>query len=156
MVAGEGGQIARIEAFVDDHARVLSQAPVKLAMPDIDRDNFARAMLKQAVGETAGGSAEIEAAPAGDIELKAGQRALEFMAAPADVTVAAAYFNYGRGGTKLACLIPPLTFHPHFPSQNQSLGLFARFGEAPLDQFDVKTAGFHLDRRVRVYEKKSG
>jgi len=70
------------------------------------------------------------------------------MPTPAHITIPAPHFNCSRGGTKLACLIPPLTFHPYLPSQNQSLGLFARFGEAALDQFDIQSADqgarFHL------------
>jgi hypothetical protein len=36
-----------------------------------------------------------------------------------------------------------LTFHPDLPSQDQSLGLLARLGQAALDQFDIQAAGFH-------------
>ena len=64
----------------------------------------------------------------------------------ADVAVAPANLNCRRGGTKLACLIPPLTFHPYLPSQNQPLRLLPRFHQAALDQFDIQAPVFHPSR----------
>jgi hypothetical protein len=37
-----------------------------------------------------------------------------------------------------------LTFHPDLPSQDQSLGLLARFREAAFDQFDIQAPGLHV------------
>jgi hypothetical protein len=42
-----------------------------------------------------------------------------------------------------------LTIHPDLPSQDQSLGLLARFGQAALDQFDIQAAGFHVANTLR-------
>ena len=44
---------AGIGLFHNHHARVLAQFPGELALPDIDREDFGRSMLQQAIGETA-------------------------------------------------------------------------------------------------------
>jgi len=116
---------------------------MELSVAHIHGDHFTCAVLQQAIGEAAGRCADIEAAPAGHVERESGQRALEFMAAAAHVTVPAADLDYGGRGTRLACLIPPLTIHPHLPSQDQPLGLFARFRQAARDYFQIETAGLH-------------
>ena len=41
-------------------ARIIAQLPGKLSLADIDGVNFRRAMLQQAIGESAGGRASVE------------------------------------------------------------------------------------------------
>ena len=94
--AGENGcgicpafKMARVGFFHDDDALVLPQFPGELALADIHGKNFCRAVLQQAIGEAAGGRAEIKRDQAGDIELKMVQRVFEFVAAAADEFFAA-------------------------------------------------------------------
>ena len=61
------GQVARVHALEDGHARVVAQPRMQLAVADVERDHVRRAVLEQAVGEAAGGRADVEAAqPVGD------------------------------------------------------------------------------------------
>src|SRR3989442_7504611 len=55
-----GGEVARIEAFDDDHTRIVSQRPVELAVADVERDHARRAALEQGVGEPSGRSPDVE------------------------------------------------------------------------------------------------
>jgi hypothetical protein len=99
-------------------------------------------VLQQAVGEAAGRRAQVQATQAGHVEGKPGQRALQLVAAAADVAVVAAHFHLQPGGTKLARLVPPLTIHPYLSGQDETLGLLARFGETARDHFDVQAICF--------------
>ena len=54
-------QLARVDAFVQHHARIGAQLPVELPGPDIHRVHAGRARLQQRVREAAGGGADIEA-----------------------------------------------------------------------------------------------
>src|SRR3954471_149117 len=55
-----GGERASVRFFQDEHARVLTQLPRKLAVTHIDGIDFCGAMLQQAIGESARGRAEVQ------------------------------------------------------------------------------------------------
>ena len=55
-----GRERAGVDALDHGHARVLAQAPVELAVGDVERDHVRRAALQQAVGEAAGGRADVQ------------------------------------------------------------------------------------------------
>ena len=54
-------QLAGVDAFVHHDARIGAQLPVELAGADIHGVHARRARLQQAVGEAAGGGADIQA-----------------------------------------------------------------------------------------------
>ena len=56
----------RVDPLEHGHARVLAQPPVELAVGDVDGHDVRRPALEQAVGEAAGGGADVQAAPPGD------------------------------------------------------------------------------------------
>ena len=56
-----GLEIARIDAFVHHHARIVAQLPVELARGRRRSPTPRRAALQQAIGESAGGRADIQA-----------------------------------------------------------------------------------------------
>ena len=80
-----GLQRARVEALDHGHARVLAQAPVELAVGDVDRGDALGAALQQAVGEAAGRGADVEAVAPGDVDAERLERVLELDAAARDV-----------------------------------------------------------------------
>ena len=53
-------QVTRVGSLQHDHARVVPQPRVKLAVADIDRIDLPRAAFAQHMGESAGGRADIE------------------------------------------------------------------------------------------------
>ena len=95
---------ARVDAFVQHHARVGAQFPIELAGADIDGVNARGAGLQQGVGEAAGGGADIEADLAGDVDGEVAQRAGQFEAAAADVRRAREHLEAASSGDGLAGL----------------------------------------------------
>lgn len=83
----EFGKVAGVGAFEEGDARVVAEALVELGAADIDGEDRSGAALEEAIGEAAGGGAEVEAAKAGDIDFERGERGFEFVAAAADVAL---------------------------------------------------------------------
>ena len=79
------GQVARVHALEDGHARVVAQPRMKLAVADVERDHVRRAVLEQAVGEAAGGRADVEAAQPVRGHAEGFERVLELLTAAGDV-----------------------------------------------------------------------
>ena len=63
-----GRQRAGVQALDHGHARVLAQARVDLAVGDVDGGDPRGAALEQAVGEAAGGGADVDAVVAGEVD----------------------------------------------------------------------------------------
>ena len=80
-----GRQRAGVGALDHRHALVLAQAVVELAVGDVERDDVLGAALEQAVGEAAGGGADVQRAAAGDVEPERVERVGELDAAARDV-----------------------------------------------------------------------
>ena len=78
---GKLGQVARIDALEDRHARVVAETRMKLAVADVERDHMRRAVLEQAVGEAARGRADVEAAQAVGGNVEGFERVLELRTA---------------------------------------------------------------------------
>ena len=55
------GEVERVGAFDEDDARVVAEFPGKLAVGGVDGVDLGGAVLEQAVGEAAGGGAEVGA-----------------------------------------------------------------------------------------------
>ena len=78
-------QIARVHAFVHDHARIVAQFPVELAGADVDGVHARGAALQQAIGEAAGRGADVEADFARHVDAEMIERRFQLQAAAADV-----------------------------------------------------------------------
>src|SRR6185312_9366197 len=122
-------EIAGIEIFEQENARVAAQAPVYLASARIDRMNFGRAVLEQAIGEAAGGGADIGADSAGGIDGEALQRGFPLEAAAADVTKPAAHFDVSAGGNGTSGLIGAHAIDENVSRHDEGAGLLAGFRE---------------------------
>ena len=64
------GQMPRVGLFHDDNALVLAEFPRKLAPAHVHGKHLGRAALEQAIGETAGGRAEVKRDQAVHVQLK--------------------------------------------------------------------------------------
>lgn len=82
-----GGEVADVDAFEDGDAGVLAEFPRELAVADVDSVNPGGAVLQEAVGETAGGGADVDGDLAGDVERPGFEGGFEFGAAAADVAL---------------------------------------------------------------------
>ena len=65
---GLGLEKTNIGFLEQPDARVVTQSPVELAVADVDRANFGRAVGEQTVGKAARGSADVENGLAGQFE----------------------------------------------------------------------------------------
>jgi hypothetical protein len=63
---------------VDGHAVVLAELPRELAVGGVDAVDLGRAVLEQAIGEAAGGTAKVGAGEPGRVEAELGQGVVEF------------------------------------------------------------------------------
>src|SRR5439155_10064421 len=66
-----------------DHSRVLAQRPGKLAVTHIYGKDLSCAVLEQAIGESAGRSANIESDGTSNVEVEGAQRRLQLLSAAA-------------------------------------------------------------------------
>ena len=80
-------QVASVRPLDDSDARVVAEAGGDFAVGHVDGNDVRRAMLEQAIGEAAGGRANIEAAPALDTDSGPLQGVSELFAATAGRTV---------------------------------------------------------------------
>ena len=129
-----GGQMARVGFFHHHDARVLAQFPGELALADVHGKNLGRAVLEQAIGEPAGGGAEVERDQAGHVQLKMSQRVFELVAAAADVFFAGVE---GEGVVRLdgvAGFAGGLGVDADLAGEDGAFGAFAAFAEAAFDQ----------------------
>ena len=65
-----GGQMARIGFFHDNDPAVLPEFPGELPPANVHGKNPRGAVLQQAIGESAGGRAQVKRRQSGDIQLK--------------------------------------------------------------------------------------
>ena len=92
---------------------------------DIDRHHPGRAVLKQAIGEAAGRSAEIQAGTPANVDGKRIERALELQPAARDVSLWFRHLERGVLGQHLRGLHENQRPRAHAPGGNQPLRLFA-------------------------------
>jgi hypothetical protein len=130
-----GSKFAGVGALVNFHTRVIAQLRVQLPVADIDGDHAQGAALQQAIGESAGGSANVQAVEPAHIDLKTCKSACELVAAARDELrslAANAHFRVGRDPR--AGLLDGRIVHDHVAGEDQRLRLVARFGEAIVDE----------------------
>ena len=130
----ELGEVAGVRAFHGGDARVLAQALVELPTAHIDGDDGDSATLQEAIGEAAGGGANVEAAEAVRLDAEGVEGGFELAAAAADVGLdlgeveRRAFVEHGGGfheGERSAA---------GAPGHDQPPGGLARLGEAPVDE----------------------
>ena len=83
---GEPGgiEVPRVHTLPDHHAAVVSEAGMELAVPHVDRVDAESAPAQQAVGEPAGGRADVEAHASPDVHVEGLERRDQLLAAPPD------------------------------------------------------------------------
>ena len=116
---------------------------VELRPADIDREHGGRAALEQAIGEAAGGCAEVEAAKAGDIDGEGVEGGFELVAAAADVPFGGDQLD-GRGCVEhVRGLHEDERTDPGAPGHDQALRALPRFGEAAFHQQQIRAKPGH-------------
>ena len=109
---------------------------------DVDGDDGFGAVLEEAVGEAAGGGADVDAAGAVDAEVEAVEGFLEFEAAAGDEGFGVADAEGGVGGDEVAGFGGGGVVDEDFAGEDEALGLFAGFDEAGGDEEEVEADFF--------------
>ena len=127
---------------MNDDARILAEAPIELALPDIDRVDPSRAALQVNVGEPAGRRADIDGDRPGDVEPERIESARQLVAPARDVLRAGIDRNvrilcHGRGRP-----VGAATIDPHRARQDEGLRALAARRELALHQQLVKAYPF--------------
>jgi hypothetical protein len=112
---------------------------VDLVVSDVHGGNPCGAVLEQAVGETAGRCADIEAFGACDIDLEGGKGRFKFLAAAA--------YEAGLGKKRYRCVVRDnvswlrvgMPVDKDFAGKNKAFGLLAALHEAALKNECVET-----------------
>ncbi len=122
-----------------NYARVLLHAPGHLLGRHVDRIDAARTMLQQAVGEAAGGGADIEASFARGVDAEILERAFQLESGAAGVFCGgSADFDVRVGGDLGSRFFAAGAVYADFSSQDHGLRFFAGFGEAAFDDQEVE------------------
>ncbi len=122
--------------------------PGELSSVDVDGVDFCGVLLEQAIGEAAGGSADVEADEACGSNREVFESAFEFEAAATgefemaafDVELSIVWYGH-------ACFFHDNIFYAHFASEDHGLGFLLGFGETALDEEKIEAGargfGFH-------------
>jgi hypothetical protein len=135
-----GLQIAGVDAFVNDHARIVAQLPIQLAVTDIDGVHAGGSALQQAIGEAAGGGSHVQADATAHVDREMIQRAGQLEPAAADVGQRLGDLDSAIFGEGVTGLVGPLAIDSNAAGEDQSSRLLARIGEAPLHQDLIQTS----------------
>jgi hypothetical protein len=158
-----GGQVAGVEkagvgALHEGDAGIVAEGLGDLAVAGVDGEDAGSAVLEHAVGESAGGGADVEAETVAEVDAPMGESGFKLESAAADVTeVGAEEADGSIGGDGGARLVLLLLADENAAGQDESLGALASGDEAALHQQLVETdfhglifmAGFCMGNLVR-------
>ncbi len=117
---------AGVGAFAEGDAGIVAEFLSDLAVASVDREHSGGAALQHAVGEAAGGGADVDAREAGEIDGPVGEGALELEAAAADVfEIGAEEANDSVGGDGGTWLVNTLFVDENAAREDESLCAFA-------------------------------
>ncbi len=148
-----GSEEAGVGALAEGDAGIVAEFLGDLAIAGVDGKDGSCAALEHAIGEAAGGGADVDAAEAGEIDGPVGEGVLEFEAAAADVLeVGAEEADGGCGGDGGAGLVDALFVDENAAGEDEGLSAFAGGGVAVVDEKLVETDLFvALFCRVRHF-----
>ena len=121
-------EIARVHLFVDNYSRVVAQFPVELSGAGVDRIDARGAALQQAIGESAGGGANVQADFSSHGNSEMIERGFQLQPAAADITRLLEQLDFRASVDVRARLVGLLAIDQHLPGQNQRAGFLARLG----------------------------
>lgn len=114
------------------------------AVADVEADDFGGPVLEEAIGEAAGGEADVQGHPAGGIDGKGFKCGGEFMAPAAHVGVGGALFKGENGfrGEEFRGVAKRAIGEKDPSREDKPQGLSFIFGESALDQELIRPAFF--------------
>ena len=108
-------------------------------MADVDRINLRGTRLKEAIGETAGGRAEVNCGQPGDMKVEVPQGVFEFVTAATDELVRRCQRQVICVLDGIAWLASRLTVDEYLPGHDRSLGFFTAFAKPTVHQSLIDT-----------------
>lgn len=132
--------MARVGFFHDDDAPVLSEFPRELAVTDIHGINHFCASLQQAIGEAAGGRAEVYGDQLCGLDLKMLKRVLKFVAAATDESVRRGEDELIGIADRVAGFACGLIVDENLASHDGAFGLLPAFTDAAIHQCLIQTS----------------
>ena len=143
-------EVAGVQMFAHDHARIVADFPGELAVADVDRVNLRRAALQEAIGEAAGGRADVERGHAGGIDREMIERAFEFQSAAADIFRRRGDDEFGVGRDFDGGFVQDAIAEADFAGHDGALRLLAAREMPLLDQDNIEARLFcHHPRSSR-------
>ena len=130
-----GREEAGVGALEQGDARVGAELVVDLAIAGIDGEDGGGAMLEHAVGEAAGGGADVSAGEAFDRDGPRNEGGLELEAAAADVAeISAEHADGGVARDGGAGFVDTLLVDEDTAGEDESLGALARGGQGAVNE----------------------
>ena len=141
-----GGEEAGVGAFEEGDAGVGAELVVDLAVAGVDGEDGGGAVLEHAVGEAAGGGADVGAGEAFDGDVPGLEGSFQFEASAGDeARVVAGEAKDGGIGDTGAGFVDALLVDEDAASDDHGLGTLAGFGEMAIYEKFVE-AEFHEER----------
>ena len=147
--------MSRVNPFHDMNTFVFAHFPMQLPLSYVDGIHLRRAMLQEAVRETAGRCAHIETDPVLYRNGKGRQPSLKFQTAPAH-EFGLILQNAGHIARHLPRgLVHDLVLNQYLPGHDQSLRLLTALDKSSLNQQYIKSYSFHDNPIItRIYGTK--
>jgi len=142
--------VAGVELLDVGHARVAAELGVELGAADIHADHAGGAGLERAVGEAAGGGADVEHVGPFQIDGETLDKPGEFLATTTHEARRLFDDQLDVDRVFLAGLVEALGAAQHAAAHDETLGLGARGGEAAGDQELVETLFFRGAHRAKL------
>ncbi len=132
--ADDGGlNQAGVLVLMQNDARVCLELPIDLGCSNVDAMDAGGTVLEKAVGEAAGGGADVDGDAAGGVNLELLESPFEFEAAAADVAKLFEEFDGCVSGDGRAGLVDLLSIHQNLTGEDEGFAAFSRRDEAALD-----------------------
>ena len=136
------GAAVTVDLDTED-ALVLAHVPVQDAIPDVDGVDFGRPILEHAVGEPAGGSADVGAYFAAQVQPEILNRPGEFLPAARYEARAAVDFQHDLIRIRYRSFGDHLAVGAHLPGHHQPLSQRTALGQAAFHQEEISPGLFH-------------
>src|SRR5690606_29884145 len=129
-IAGEvaGLEVAGVGFFEICDAGIVTEFGMELAVADVDAGGGGGSGLEGAIGEAAGGGADVEEVAAAAIDGEGGEGAFEFFAAAADEAGWLPDFDGGILGEGFAGFVEDFGADAYFAAEDDGFGLGAGLG----------------------------
>ena len=157
-----GCEESGVGALDEVNAGIIAELHGDLSEASVDGGDVCGATLQKAVSESTGGSADVEAGSAGDVDLPVIEGGLEFEATATDEGhVFAEKADGGVGGDGGAGFVDFLLVDEDAAGKDEGAGAFAALDEASFDEEEID-AGFDVGGRqgvrvvLRIIAMRSG